>query len=230
MQTVPHASSKRILRVGSSIPKKRRPTKKPYLYPVDLSTRKTLRTIMLDAAGLPVGAKIDMSTGEITPHTYHDYHPPMRKAKPNPLAQDLEPFWMSMPAGSRKGVTAPRANPSRKRVVNKCKMYLEFIVANDGFDEMCIGLPLNDLIAEQLPALMDIIDSVNLLDMGGNTRGLSRTALISMLLSLDNITAYGVRDFMNCSVRHSERVAGCLRVVVDVFVRKTERSYPQLDS
>lgn len=185
---------------------------------------------MLDAAGLPIGAKIDMATGEITPHTYHDYHPPMRKAKPNPLAQDLEPFWMSMPAGSRRGVTKPRANPPRKRVVNKCKMYLQFIVANDGSDDMCIGRPLNSLIEEQLPSLMDIIDSVNLLDMGGNTRGLSRTALLSMLLCLDNITAYGVRDSMNCSVRHSERVAACLRVIVSAFRRETEQSYPQADS
>jgi hypothetical protein len=230
MQTASHASSKPIPCLFSSIPKKRKPSKKPYLFPVDLSTRKTVRTIMLDAAGLPVGAKIDMSTGEITPHTYHDYHPPMRKAKPNPLAQDLEPFWMSMPAGSRRVVTKPRANPSRKLIVNKCKMYLEYVVANDGSDAMCIGLPLNNVIAEQLPALMNIIDSVNLLDMGGNTRGLSRTALASMLLSLDNITAYGVRDFMNCSVRHSERVAGCLRIIVGAFVRMTEQSYPQADS
>lgn len=177
---------------------------------------------MIDERGLPVGAKIDMSTGEITPHTYKDYNPPMRKPKPNPLAQHLEPFWMSMPAGATKAVTTPNAKKSRKRVGNGCKMYLQYIASQNNSDENSVASEFTNLVTAKLPALMDIIDSVNQLDMGQNTRGLSRTALLSMLASLDDITAQAVRDFMDCSVRHSERVAGCLRVIITAFVRATE--------
>lgn len=182
--------------------------RKAYLVPDDLSARKKVRTIMLDETGLPTGARIDMTTGEVRPHSYKDYSAGMRRPKPNPDAQDLEPFWMqplsAMPAVEVENNGIPEADKSRKKMTNKAKPLLHDY------------LHLTEAVADY-PVLDHIICGATSLDLGGATRGLNRAHVFTLLQHLDVISPSTVRDFAGHSKSHSEKVAVCLRIVSTAF-------------
>lgn len=175
--------------------------------------RRTLRTvsILFDAHHKLQGAKINMSTGEVLPHTYKDYYDGKLKARRNPDAPDIEPFWMQPLDG--KGVIAttgdtkatPEKDKSRKKLPNGAKEHLEQYVY------------LRDAI-EDYPSLDHIMCGATSLDLGGNTRGLNRQHLFTMLQNLDAITPETVRSFAGHSKSHSEKVAACLRIIVHGFM------------
>lgn len=203
---------------------------RPRFYPLDFDTekahlssapakrkprpRQTLRTVMLDAQRRMQGAKIDMVTGEVVPFAYKDYSSGMLKARRNPNAPDTDPFWMHPSSMADTGPLAQEAAPaaakpdrSRKKLVNATKSHLESYVS------------LADAIVDH-PDLDHILYGAASLDMGGNTRGLNRKRLFTMLQNLDFITSHAVRQFAGHSKSHSEKVATCLSIIVHAFMSK----------
>lgn len=174
-------------------------------------SRKTLRTVstLFNDEGRLVGAKINLLTGEVVAHDYKDYFERGPKARRNPNAPDCPPFWMHMAPGTRSSVQITQKDTSTTNRFNAVKMYL------DGY------LDLSDA-AEDLPLLQNIIESTNLLDLGGSTRPLNSGLLFSMLQHLDFITPKTVMEYMGCGRRHAQKVALCLRVIVNAFEKTTE--------
>jgi hypothetical protein len=69
-----------------------------------------------------------------------------------------------------------------------------------------------------LPSFDSIVTGAVNLDMDGNTRPLSKKLVVSLLQRLDVISAEGVREYMHltsrqCSERHAQKIALCLRVI-----------------
>jgi hypothetical protein len=186
--------------------------------------RKTLRTVMFDADGRLQSAKIDLETGEVRQHDYKDYFEKRSKPRRKLDALDTEPFWMRMPAATHSTGLARQHDGSRKKLFNGVKMYLQHLVQTDDLEESLAAIPFNRTVQSRLPTLADIIESANLLGIGGSTRGLVQTELLAMLTKLDFITPKTVREFKGCSVRHSERIAGHLRVIVRAFMAHAEAS------
>ena len=135
-----------------------------------------------------------------------------------------------MAVAKPKAGAAWEHDKSRKSLHNGCKIYLQHLDRSDDLEYAMLAIPFTAAVTQQLPMLMEIIDSANRLDMGGNTRGLSRTLLLSMLTNLEVITPVTVRDFMQCSVRHSQRVAGCLRVIINAFMMCAEKVIHRLNA
>jgi hypothetical protein len=157
--------------------------------------RKTLRTVsvLFSADGRMTGAKIDLATGEVQQHDYKDYFDKGIRARPNPDAADLEPFWMRLPAGSGSTGLSGQKDKSRKKQYNSVKMYLECLQYPDSTSDQW-GVSLWARVAKDLPALIEIITNVNMLDLGGATRGLGERELLRMLASMDVISAHAVRE------------------------------------
>jgi hypothetical protein len=116
---------------------------------------------------------------------------------------------MSMPAAMRSTGIVSEHDKSRGKRFNSVKMYL------DGYTSL-------DEASDDLPMLRDIIASVALLDLGGNTRPLNQNVLFWMLQHIDIITPEEVMNFMLCGLRHAQKVAGCLRVIVNAFEKASE--------
>jgi hypothetical protein len=175
-----------------------------------LLNRKTMRTVsvLFNSDRRLSGAKIDLSTGEVVEHQYKDYFS-RPKAQPKLNAPDSDPFWMHMAPGTRSSVQIPQKDTSRCKRFNAVKMYV------DGY------LCLSDA-ADDLPLLLDIIESANRLDLGGSTRPLNSSLLFGMLQHLDMITPQAVAEFMGCHLRHAQKVALCLRVIVNAFEKSAE--------
>lgn len=199
-----------------------RPVRKKYRVAEDLTQRRKVRTIMLDDNGLPTGAQIDMRTGEVRPHTFKDYAAGLRRPKPNPGAQDLEPFWMRPLPDEPElksslegpfGHMLPRVDKSRKKQPNRAKDLLQ--------DYLSLGEAVEDY-----PALDHIIYGTTALELGGATRGLNRAHVFTMLQHLDAISPATVRDFAGHSKSHSEKVAVCLRIVSTAFTASMNRRQP----
>lgn len=188
------------------------------------TARRKLRTVsvLFNANGRLQGAKIDMATGEVLPHAYKDYSDGKPKARPNPTAPDTEPFWMQpmhapTMSADTTGYAEETEDKSRKKLANGTKGYLQWYVY------------LKDAI-EDFPALDHIMSGATSLDLGGNTRGLNRQHLFTMLQNLDIISPTTVRAFANHSKSHSEKVAACLRIIVHGFMSalKTGTQNPSL--
>lgn len=175
---------------------------------------------MFNEDGLVVSAKIDLSTGEIKPHRYKDYFSkrPVIRVKAEP--SNVEPPWVRIPEQERgtleaiKATVKTAAPASRKKRINSLQIYLE--------DYLSFSDALSDL-----PLLDNIILGSSLLDMGGNSRPVSQGALFHLLKNLEVITPADVRNIRGCSVRHSEKLALCLRVIVAAFDAAVEGSYSQ---
>jgi hypothetical protein len=101
-----------------------------------------------------------------------------------------------------------------KKKINTLKMYLAHYYS---FAEL----------AEDMPLLDDIVTGSSLLDFGDNKKPLRRDTLFFLLKELEIITATGVRAVHNCGVRHSQKLALCLRVIVNAANTEASRSYPQ---
>jgi len=202
-----------------------RPARKAYRVAEDLTQRRKVRTIMLDDVGLPTGAQIDMTTGEVRPHAYKDYSAGLRRPKSNPHAQDLEPFWMQpLPdvLGLKCSVTGwlgdtlPDVDKSRKKQPNRAKDLLH--------DYLSLGEAVEDY-----PLLDHIICGATALELGGATRGLNRAHVFTLLQHLDVISPSTVRDFAGHSKSHSEKVAACLRIVSTAFTALIGKRGPSLN-
>lgn len=112
-------------------------------------------------------------------------------------------------------VTVPKPTTKLgKKKINSLKMYLTHYYS---FAEL----------AEDMPMLDDIITGSSLLDLGGNKRPVRRDTLFFLLKELEVITSGGVRAVHDCSVRHSQKLAQCLRVIVNATNAEANRSYPQ---
>jgi hypothetical protein len=187
-----------------------RPTTPSPISSGDVRQRKTLRTVMYDSDGRLTGAKIDLATGEVRPKQYKDYFEEGPKARVDPNAFDLEPFWMRMPAAERSTGLARQHDNSKTKLSNGVKIYVQ-----DCFD-------LDEALGS-LPILDDLITGAAQIDLGGNTRPLNHRMLFAMLQHLDYISPLTVRAFMGCSEPHSRKVANCLCVIVTAFVAEAER-------
>ena len=187
---------------------------RPIIASAKPKARRTLRTVsrLFDDDGMLQGAKVDMATGEVLPHTYKDYHDGKLKARLNPDAPETAPFWMKpmhaptvSSADSSIGRANDTADKSRKKLINGAKDRLQWYVY------------LKDAI-EDFPALDHIMSGATSLDLGGNTRGLNRQHLFTMIQNLEIISPTTVRAFANHSKSHSEKVATCLRIIVHGFM------------
>lgn len=171
------------------------------------ATPRHLRTFMY-AEGRIQNARIDMHTGEVRPREYKGRYRQMPRATPNPEAQHLEPFWMRpldpLPFADSVELEPVEKDVSRIKMVNTAKDILQFYVC------------LRDAV-EDFPQLDDIICGSTALDLGGNTRGLNRAHVFTLLQQLDIISAFEVRRFAGHSKSHSEKVAKCLRIIARAF-------------
>jgi hypothetical protein len=187
----------------------------------ELGKRKTLRTVIVREDGTIIGAKIDLETAEKWPHEYKDYFTRPDKPKANPNASDLEPFWMKMAPWKSSWSTEALIDRSRIKTANNIKAHLQRTIEKaQTTDKVVAPTSLRKEIEFRFPWLIEIIESVNLLDMDGNTRGLSIDRMLSMLTHLDVISSAAIRVFTGCSKTHSERFASCLRVIDSAFVRR----------
>lgn len=171
------------------------------------SERRTMRTFMY-VEGRIRDARINMRTGEVRQHEYKNRFRQLPRAIPDPELQHLEPFWMRAldPVTS---VDSTESEPNEKdvsriKLVNSAKEVLQLYVC------------LRDAV-EDFPQLDDIICGATALDLGGNTRGLNRAHVFTLLQQLDAISAFQVRKFAGHSKSHSEKVAVCLRIIVRAF-------------
>lgn len=191
--------------------------------------------VMFDPEGRKYAVKINSETGEITSRKLPLPRP---NIKPRPrtsltatrrLVSTVDNCIQSDALDVQESVKDAQ-DKSRIKLYNSCQMYLMYLRTVAGTN-YATGLPdsLWDTAKRNLPVLIETIESVNLLDMGGNTRGLNQRTLLAMLEKFDTIDTNVVRDFMGCSERHAVRVAGCLRVIVNQFDRAFGRSYPQAD-
>ena len=182
--------------------------------------RRKLRTVsvLFNANGKLQGAQIDMTTGEVSPYAYKDYSDGQPKARPDPTAPDTVPFWMEpmhapTVSADTTGYEDETEDKSRKKLANGAKFYLQWYVC------------LKDAI-EDFPALDHVMTGATSLDLGGNTRGLNRQHLFTMLQNLDTISPTTVRAFANHSKSHSEKVAVCLRIIVHGFMSALKTGTP----
>jgi hypothetical protein len=163
--------------------------------------RKTLRTYMFDEAGRLQDAKINLETGEVTPHEYKRPAPKL-KARRDPNAPDQEPFWTQplpeLAAPEQVAKDGATADKSRKRFDNATKVHLENYAR------------LDDAL-EVYPGLDNILTGALALSM------------FMMLQALDVISPTRVRELMGYSKSHSEKVAMVLRVIVTGFVHDLRR-------
>jgi len=101
---------------------------------------------------------------------------------------------------------------------------------------------LNDYIfpreaLERLPMFDDIVTGAVRLDAGGNTRPLSKMMMVSLLQVLDEVSAQAIQEDKQLSLRHSQRIAMCLRIIESASFEvaqkhwhmPSEASWPDLD-
>lgn len=74
------------------------------------------------------------------------------------------------------------------------------------------------------PELNTLVTGAVYLDMGGNTRPLSKKLILSMLLRLDEISTKAVQDYMHltlrpCKDRQAQNIACCLRVIINAAAK-----------
>lgn len=62
-------------------------------------------------------------------------------------------------------------------------------------------------------------------DSGGNTRPLSKTMMVSLLQGLDHIAADAIKVQTGSSLRHSQRIAMCLRVIERTAFKVAEKHW-----
>jgi hypothetical protein len=70
-----------------------------------------------------------------------------------------------------------------------------------------------------LTGMDDIMSGAVALDLGGNTRPLNKKAMATLLQKLEVITAESVQEEMRCSLRHAQKVAKCLGIIVALGLR-----------
>lgn len=215
-QAIPHTQLKAAPFVPQFVPEKeQKPRKKVrrYALPIEeIQGRYTLRTVTFHEGVLLKGAKIDLRTGEVTPHDYKDYaySRPIISAKTEPF--DCAPPWVRIPAsdcrrtstmlaiGSHSVKKQARGRPSMA-VANKLKPYLQgFATARKALS--CLAV------------FDDIVTGATKLDRHGNTRDLNKYQMTAMLSELDVITSDAVMQWMGCEKRHAQKVAACLRLVI----------------
>ena len=71
----------------------------------------------------------------------------------------------------------------------------------------------------------DIVTGAVSADAGGNTRPLSKTMMVTLLQGLDEITADAIQEHKPMSLRHSQRVAMCLRIIEHAAFKVAQRHW-----
>jgi len=108
-----------------------------------------------------------------------------------------------------------RGRPS-KAMVNSLKPYLiAYIKPKDALSH--------------LPMLDDIVTGAVQLDLVGNTRALNKEMMVGMLQHLDIISSDAVRAWMCCEKRHAQKVAMCLRIIINLGMRIIENWPKSID-
>jgi hypothetical protein len=170
--------------------------------------RKTLRTYVRNGEGVLVDAKIDLNTGEVTPHQYQALPSRYKVRAPAQIRPCENPPWVQIPAAMR-GIAAEERDTSYKRTFNDLKMYLE------GY------LSLWEAI-DDLPVLDTLVTGALQLDLGGNTRTLNPNLIFALLQQLDWISAVTVETFVGCGTRHAQRIAMVLRIILTGFIAASD--------
>lgn len=129
----------------------------------------------------------------------HDNYLASGRQRPAPIT----PLWMlsAMPA---KAAGQGRGRPS-KVIMNTLRPYIQDLRS-----------PMDALA---LPGMDDITSGAVALDLEGNTRPLNKKSIIKLLQRLDVITAKAVSEEMKCGLRHAQKVATCLGIIVTLGKR-----------
>jgi hypothetical protein len=190
--------------------------RKKYLSLEELrQSRKTLRTYIRTPDGTLVDAKIDLSSGEVTPHDYKAISAPLKVRRSVIVVPCENPPWVRIPAATR-GIPAREQDRSYKRIFNGLKMYL------GGY------LTLREAVAD-LPLLENLIVGALQLDLGGNSRPLNPNLIFAILQQLDWISSETIETFVGCTTRHAQRIAMVLRIILRGFVAESERNESVID-
>lgn len=168
-----------------------------------LSQRKTMRTYLRSFDGVLSDAQIDLRTGEVVPCRYRQWPKPLR-ARPTVNPSLIDPPWLRICASSR-GMTMLERDKSRKKLFNHLKPRL------DGY------LTLDEALVD-LPRLENILHGALSLDMGGNTRSMNVGLVFVILQQLTWLTAETVQNFMDCSLRHAQKMMQVLSVIVSAVL------------
>jgi hypothetical protein len=83
----------------------------------------------------------------------------------------------------------------------------------------------------ELPQLDNIVTGAVNLDFGGNTRPLSKKTVLVLLRRLDVISTANVQEYMllslrQCTERHAQRIAVCLRVIEQAASKIAPAKWP----
>lgn len=133
-----------------------------------------------------------------------------RTARHNLAASDIEPCWMKYADRSDDVAEASAAGPKKRGRPSKA--------ATNSLKHRLSGFNVPGLALAGLPGLDHIVTGAVNLDLDGNTRPLSKKVVISMLQRLDVISTKAVQEYMHltlrqCSERHAQKIAQCLRVI-----------------
>jgi hypothetical protein len=117
-----------------------------------------------------------------------NYSPPSTNSMPEPLGDPGKP-------AAKRGKGRPK-----KAEPNRLKPYIRhFTFPRD--------------VLRRYPALDDLVRGAAVADAGGNTRPFAKNKFVHLLQCLDEISTEAVQAEMNCSVRHAQKVAMCLRSI-----------------
>jgi hypothetical protein len=170
--------------------------------------RRTMRTWMRTADGSYITAKIDLETGEVVPHPYSIRELP-KKVTAKTGTSEFDPPWVTIPPPDH-GATEPlKSKRLRKQMLNPLRATLR-------------GYSTLEAVFSDFPYFENIFFGALMLDMGGNTRTLSPALVLALLQNLKIISSETIQCFMGCGVRHAEKVALTLRVMVTAFVKERE--------
>lgn len=110
------------------------------------------------------------------------------------------------------GPVVKKARGAPKKVFpNRLKPYLK----NFMFPRDALG---------RLPMFDDIVTGA-VKDSGGNTTPLSKTMMVSLLQGLDEIAAGPIQEDTGLSLRHSQRIAMCLRVIEQASFKVAQKHW-----
>lgn len=134
----------------------------------------------------------------------------VRTARRNLAAPDIEPFWMKFVDRSDEVVAASSAGKKKRGRPSKA--------ATNSLKRRLSGFNAPGLALAGLPGLDHIVTGAVNLDLDGNTRPLSKKVVISILQRLDVVSTRAVQEYMHltlrqCSERHAQKIAQCLRVI-----------------
>lgn len=94
----------------------------------------------------------------------------------------------------------------------ECMAKKEYVYDNSYLVDEFINYPLYGMAVDDYPWIDDIITGVSLLDLGGNTRPLSRNMLYVLISTQREISTSGVMEATGKSNSYAKKIVACCRI------------------